>query len=274
MNYKWLPASVETWPRVRKTTNAITTHAITTNALISFILFIACFVLARFPNISRPMVRWINSFAGKSTFMDNAVTDLAFYFIFSGVLLCGILFAYWISSRDADVRSRIFVGIFASFGAGVISRYLQHHLSTNVRPYFDSAVAFQLPHGMTIQPFNPWDSFPSDHSTVFAGLVVVLFVIKSRIRYPVAVWIAIVESSRIFIGEHFPLDLMGGACLASTVVWIFQYPPFIRFGEWCCAWEFRTPISFYTIFFIFLYEVSTLFVDVRGMAHALTGGLQ
>ena len=156
--------------------------------------------------------------------VSNAVTDLAFYFIFSGVLLCGILFAYWISSRDADVRSRIFVGIFASFGAGVISRYLQHHLSTDVRPYFDSAVAFQLPHGMTIQPFNPWESFPSDHSTVFAGLVVVLFVIKSRIRYPVAVRIAIVESSRIFIGDHFPLDLMGGACLASTVVWIFQYP--------------------------------------------------
>ena len=223
------------------------------------------------------LAQWFDGsilFSGKSTFIDNVITDLAFYFIFSGVLLCGILYAYWLSSRDPELRSRIFIGIFASFGAGVISRYLQHHLSTNVRPYFDSAVAFQNPRGMTNPQFNQWDSFPSDHSAVFVGLVVVLFVIKSRIRYPVAVWIAIVESSRIFIGEHFPLDLVGGACLASTVVWIFQYPPFIRAGGWCCAWELRAPILFHTLFFISLYEVSTLFGDVRSMSHALNGGLQ
>ena len=269
MNQRSFPAGVETGPRVRYTTNAITIYA-----LISFILFVGFFVLAGFPDITRPMVRWTNSFSGKSKFIDNVVTDLAIYHIFSGVLLCGLLFAYWVSSRDSELRSRIFVGIFASFGTGVLSRYLQHHLSTNVRPYYDSAVAFRPLSGTTIPQFNTWDSFPSDHASVFAGLVVVLFVIKSRIRYLVAVGIAIVESARIFVGLHYPFDLMGGACLASTVVWIFQYPPFIRAGGWCCAWEFRTTILFYTLFFIFLYEVSTLFADVRDMAHALTGGLQ
>ena len=254
MNQRSLPASVETGPRLRYTTNEVTIYA-----LISFILFVACFILARFPNISHPVIRWTNSFSGKSKFIDNVTTDLAFYVTFSGVLLCGLLFAYWLSSRDSELRSRIFVGIFASFGAGVLSRCLQHHLSTNVRPYYDSAVAFQPPPGTTIPQFNTWDSFPSDHASVFAGLVVVLFVIKSRIRYLVAVWIAIVESAKIFIGAHFPFDLMGGACLASTVVWIFQYPLFIRAGKWCCAWEFRTPILFYTVFFIFLYQASTLF---------------
>lgn len=194
--------------------------------------------------------------------------NFAQFFTFSGVLVCGILLAYWINERDIEFRSRIFLGINAAFGAGIISRYLQHHLSTHVRPYYDVAVNFKPPPGIEIPPLNTWNSFPSDHAAVFAGLVVVLFVIRSRVRYYVSAWILVVESSRMFIGAHFPSDLLGGAALASATVWIFQTSPSIALGKRVLWIERKTPLLFYALFFILLYQVSTLFVEIRNM----TGG--
>lgn len=232
----------------------------------SLLILSSMFVVTRFPDdISRPLVRWSNSLSGRNSAFDRVCLDFALYPTFSGVLLCGVLFAHWNRAADLARRAEILVGVCISFGAGIVSRYLQHHLLTHARPYYDTGVGFQPIPGAEIPPLNTWNSFPSDHAAVFGGLVVVLFVIRARARYGIALWIVLVESSRTFIGAHFPSDLVGGAALASAIVWSCQCRPVLRAGEWLCSWQYRAPILFYTALFVLLYQVSTLFIEVRNM---------
>ena len=233
---------------------------------ISLFIFVLCLIEAKYPDhVSRPVARWVNTISGKNTVFDHISLDFALYDTFSGVVLCAVLLSISLNSKDEETKARIFIGVCMSFGAGVISRFLQHHLDTHARPFYDIAVAFRTPPGVFMPPLNTWDSFPSDHASVFAGLTVVLFVIKADVRYYMAVWIFIVESSRMYIGAHFPCDLVGGAALASAIVWIFQYRMFIRVGEWICSWEHRAPLVFHAAYFMLLYQVATVFLDIRNM---------
>ena len=242
------------------------------NVILSIIIFVLCLIEARYPDqISRPVARWVNSISGRNSIFDHVALYFALYNTFSGVILCAILLSISLVAKNEETKGRIFTGICMSFGAGVLSRFLQHHLVTHARPFYDAAVAFRTPLGVFIPPLNRWDSFPSDHACVFSGLtVVVLFVIKAEIRYYVAAWIFIVESSRIYIGAHLPCDLVGGAALASIIVWSFQLRIFVRVGEWICRWEYRAPLVFYALYFMLLYQVATVFLDIRNM----TGGFK
>lgn len=249
----------------------LNTRQILSYSLISILIFLSCFAITKFSDqISRPIVRWTNSFSGNYPTFDRICLDFALYNTFSGAVLCGLILSNWLKKKSIREKSRIFVGTCTAFGAGVVSRFLQHHLSTHIRPYYDKAVNFKPLPGLNTPSLNTWNSFPSDHAAVFGGLVAVLFVAKAKERYYIAFWILIVESSRTFIGAHFPSDLIGGAALSSALVWLFQYKNFVKNAEWICMWEIRAPIFFYTAFFMLLYQISTLFEDVRNMTGGFT----
>jgi undecaprenyl-diphosphatase len=159
------------------------------------------------------------------------------------------------------------VGTLASFGAGVVSRLLQHVLSTHPRPLYDRALDFRLPPDARdlAQVLNTWNSFPSDHVAVFAGLVVVLYIVRSRFAHAAA-FTGIVELARVYMGAHYPSDLIGGAALASMVVWAVQAPAIISLGVPIAKRERTSPSLFYTIAFLLSYQIPTLFGDIRWTA--------
>ncbi len=62
-------------------------------------------------------------------------------------------------------------------------------------------------------------SFPSGHTAaafVMAGLAGHLYPTLTPVLY---VWASLVGISRIFLGVHFPTDVLVGACLGSSVVY-------------------------------------------------------
>jgi len=91
---------------------------------------------------------------------------------------------------------------------------------------------FMMGLGHTFIPHVADSSFPSDHVTVFAAIGLTL--IFADIRSP-AGWTTLslgvcVAWARIFLGVHFPLDMVGAVAVAGAV-WLGISPVWRRVGD-------------------------------------------
>jgi len=233
--------------------------------LIASVVFLGAFGVALVPEaFDRPVTALINSFAGRSPLFDSLVAALD-YHTFSGVLLMSFVWASWFDTKDPESRARILVGTLAAFAAGVISRLMQRTLSTHPRPYYDPALGFHRPLELEV-PYNTWNSFPSDHVAVFIGLVVVLYIARSRFAVFAIGWTILVEANRTYLGGHYPSDLVGAAALSVMVVWSAQARWLISAGVKVTKWEQSSPSLFYLGAFFVSYQIATLIVDIRNVA--------
>ncbi|MEO6351973.1 MAG: phosphatase PAP2 family protein [Burkholderiaceae bacterium] len=91
---------------------------------------------------------------------------------------------------------------------------------------------FMIGLGHTFIPHAADSSFPSDHITVFAaiGLTLVFGYIRSVAGWATLALGVCVAWARIFLGVHFPLDMVG-AVLIVCAVWLAISPAWRRFGE-------------------------------------------
>ena len=75
-------------------------------------------------------------------------------------------------------------------------------------------------------------SFPSDHATVFSaiGLTLVFNSVRSLIGWGILAAGVVVGWARVFLGVHFPLDMVGAAGVA-WLAWVAIHPIWERVGE-------------------------------------------
>ncbi|NMM13877.1 MAG: phosphatase PAP2 family protein [Rhodoferax sp.] len=80
---------------------------------------------------------------------------------------------------------------------------------------------FMIGLGHMFIPHAPDSSFPSDHATIFfaVGLTLILGYLRSVTGWAILVLGALVAWARIFLGVHFPLDMLG-ALGVVCVVWM------------------------------------------------------
>lgn len=241
-----------------------------TDLFLCSLIFLVAATLAYLPTyFDFPVERIINGMATKSVILDALVYDFDTFFTLSGAVLVTLIWACWFGTTDMETRARILVGAIASLGAGAISRFFQHALSSHPRPFYDHAFDFHLPSVVNGIPFNTWNSFPSDHAAVFGGLTVVIFLARPRLGVLAAAWFCLLELSRAYMGAHYPTDLVGGASLGAFVVLLAQLPGAISWGRRVALWDRSSPGLFYMCAFFMSYQIATLLQDFRSM----TGGV-
>jgi undecaprenyl-diphosphatase len=233
------------------------------NSVLAFVVLIVCAVLVAMPEaFDRPVAMWINQAANQSPTLDTIVVSLDRDFTYSGVLLIAILWFCWFDSAKADSRARLAIGTLLCFPIGIASRAVQKLAATHPRPYYDEAIDFVRP-SIISDPLNTWNSFPSDHATVYAGLVIVIWTVRPRIGMVAASWLVVVELVRVYIGAHYPSDLIAGAALAATLLWIAQARPIVAVGHRVESWSRSRPGLFYGSAFLICYQIATLFHGIR-----------
>ncbi|MEK7634360.1 MAG: phosphatase PAP2 family protein [Patescibacteria group bacterium] len=149
----------------------------------------------------------INKFSHKWWFLDNLGIFLAGYFGYFLLLIAVILIL-----KEKKWQDKIY---FASFTAlslilarGIIAEIIKFFVS-RPRPFST----------LNIQPlaqYNGYDSgmsFPSGHASLFFALAFAIFYFDKKwgIRFLIAA--LIMGIARIFIGVHWPLDIIVGALI-------------------------------------------------------------
>jgi undecaprenyl-diphosphatase len=70
-------------------------------------------------------------------------------------------------------------------------------------------------HALVSRPHS--HSFPSGHATTSFACATVLALMVPRLRWPLLVLAAAVSWSRVYVGVHYPLDVLAGAVLGAAI---------------------------------------------------------
>ena len=148
----------------------------------------------------------INGFAGQSSVLDYimvAITDSVPY------ITIAIFLLLWFRGKNDLLLYRRHTAIYAfcSTILALIVNVILHLVYYHPRPFVAHHVHKLIPHA-------PDSSFVSDHGILVFSLFWMMLLRKASWRYLVLAWALVVAISRIYVGVHYPLDVIGSAALA------------------------------------------------------------
>ncbi len=164
-------------------------------------------------NLDYTIFKLINDLAGNYKWFDGLGIFLAAYsqyFIGAGILI-------WMAIGTSALNLRKNLKITAYFFAtAIVSRFFFGEILKRIiaRPR-----PFEL-HGVTqIFPYDAGLSFPSGHMSFFFALSMVVFFYNKRAGIVLFAGSFLMGLARIFVGIHYPLDILGGMVLGVLVGW-------------------------------------------------------
>ena len=169
----------------------------------------------------------INSFARRTPglhapFLAYAKYGLA---LFALLLLAGVLMARRDQARVlaaagwACVATLLVVGLNQPVG----------HLFAEARPYATH------PQILRLADVTTDFSFPSDHAVIVGAVATGLLLVNRRLGLLAALAAALMAFARVYIGAHYPWDVLGGLVLGAAVVllgWLLLRHPLTNLTTW------------------------------------------
>jgi len=158
--------------------------------------------------------KFINGFAGKSQWLDFAGIFFADYFGY--LLIAGV--AYLIFSAG-DWRKKFqnsaFIILSTIISRGIITEIIRFFYN-RPRPFIEFG---NLP--LIDQANVP--ALPSGHAAFYFALVIPVFFINKKFGWYGVAGAALMGVARIFVGVHWPLDIVAGALVALLSVFIVHW---------------------------------------------------
>lgn len=169
--------------------------------------------------------RAITSFAQHTTWLQGA---MEIYTLGGLVLLCVLaLYAWWGARARAD---RVAMGAVVWLGLGTL---ISIGAGLGLKQVFQENRPCQAIHVATVQACpGPADySFPSDHATMAVALAAGLWIVSRRLGIIAAILAAIEAYSRVYLGQHYPHDVLAAAVLGTAILlagWPLVRRPLVR----------------------------------------------
>ncbi|MFE2610518.1 phosphatase PAP2 family protein [Streptomyces mirabilis] len=133
-----------------------------------------------------------------------------------GVFAVLMLMGWW-NARRRDARSMALalaapVAVVAAFAVAEVAK----KLVAEVRP------CYSLPHAYLVDacPARTDYAFPSGHSTTAFAAVAALWLLDRRLSAIAAVFAVLEGFTRVYVGAHYPHDVLGAALLALPVAYL------------------------------------------------------
>ena len=216
----------------------------------------------------------IQTFLTESAFstglLSKVVKAIAGLYVFKGLVLVPILWWIWFKPTKRGTWDReVVIATFASgLVALVLGRLLAHYLPFRVRPIYNPDLHLHFAETEGGHDLRFWSSFPSDHAMVWMSVATGIFLVSYRVGIPAILYTAIfICASRVYLGLHYPTDVIGGALIGIVVTYVMTRD-FIRrpLAAPILRWIDRWPGLCYAMAFVLCFELVTQFDEVRLLA--------
>ena len=231
--------------------------------------------------LDRAIVTAVNGLAGRWPALDRVALVLAGNHLVKGGIVMALVWSAWFcrgGRRLAIERRKTLIATLAAAAvAVVVSFVVQTLLPYRPRPIHDPTLVLRVPIGLPSDVMANWSSFPSDHATLFFALATGLFFVSRALGTAAAIYVTLVIAlPRVYVGWHYPSDIVGGALIGATTVWLAQRAAVReRLAPAVLRWGRAHPQAFHAAFFLLGYQVATLMDDARVLAslalHLLRG---
>jgi undecaprenyl-diphosphatase len=151
------------------------------------------------------------------------------------IAIYAVAAAYVLLRKRDQWAKLLFVGIVVA-ALGYLSNLVIWHWAWGPRPFTTTDACILYPQ---YEPeWSSYSSFPSGHARETAAEITLLVTFWHR-AWPLGVlYVALLDFSRMFIGVHFPFDVMAGtvlgwaiACIAFLAYGTYLAPLLTRYGH-------------------------------------------
>ncbi|KKT15742.1 MAG: PAP2 (Type 2 phosphatidic acid phosphatase) family protein [Parcubacteria group bacterium GW2011_GWB1_43_6] len=156
-------------------------------------------------NLDVLIFQQINGLAGRWNFLDGAGIFFAQYFEYA---LVGFTL-FFLRKNFRVILSAFSAAVLARFGIVELIRLFW----SRARPFIGNNVNLLIGHENT-------SSFPSGHAAFYFGLATVVYFYNKKAGIAFFAASFLVSIARIFVGVHWPTDVLGGAIVGILSGWL------------------------------------------------------
>ncbi|MGH1016256.1 undecaprenyl-diphosphatase [Bacillus mycoides] len=171
--------------------------------------------------------QWINNFAGSSKLLDTlmiAITNSAAY-----VAILFMLILWFNNGKKENAIRKQYTMLYTTLSVSIalLVNVLIHAVYYHPRPFIIHHVNQLVPHAAD-------SSFVSDHSVLVFSIAFVFILRGEKLKYIALIWAILVGVSRMYVGVHYPLDILGAAFLTFITSGLVMqsariFEPLVRF---------------------------------------------
>ena len=153
----------------------------------------------------------INHLAGKVPWLDVVMILSAKYL---PVLFVIVLIIFYLTFQAKQQRVAVLAGISTLIALGIAQSIA--FLDPRPRPYLT-----HIAHLLIERSNDP--SFPSDHATFSFAIATMIWLYNRKLGFILMCLAALIGFARVYVGTHYPMDVVGGAALGMAVSLLTHY---------------------------------------------------
>lgn len=149
----------------------------------------------------------------------KALDPIGIFFAKYSIYVLAIFLVFkWVQKRNDDqYRVNLLISILTAVSSELVGKLIAGKLYYHTQPFTVLNEVHQL------IPKDVGNSYPSDHTIIFFSFMIILFLgTKTWSRYNYLLVAILVSLSRIFVGVHYPSDVLTGM-LISILIGIIWY---------------------------------------------------